>query len=104
MQKMKMGSDPNCRELCNYIDVMKYWVWWSMAMLAGAGAALAPVFAQTDARDVPQIWSGIFSAAQAERGRALVSARCASCHARNNPLTGDAFMLHWEGHDVGGLY
>jgi cytochrome c5 len=80
--------------------------WWlSAILLAVAGAGLASLRAQTDAGNgLPAIWTGIFSASQAERGKAVVSTRCTQCHGQNNPLTGDGFMLHWEGHDVGGLY
>ncbi len=52
----------------------------------------------------PQIWNGVFSAAQAERGREVVIAHCTQCHGQTRSLTGDVFMLHWEGHDLGRLY
>src|SRR5215510_6914922 len=62
------------------------------------------IVAQSDPAKAPLIWTGVFSDAQAERGKAVLSARCASCHGRNQPLSGDGFMLHWEGHDVGRLF
>jgi hypothetical protein len=66
---------------------------------------LMMVVPQARAQDaVPPIWSGVFSAAQAERGRAVVLAHCTQCHGQNRSLTGDVFMLHWEGHDLGRLF
>jgi hypothetical protein len=52
----------------------------------------------------PPIWKGVFSAAQAERGKAVVDAHCIRCHAASRPLSGDLFMLHWEGHTVARLF
>jgi len=60
-----------------------------------------PAHAQSDP---PAIWTGVFTAEQAEKGKDVVLARCASCHRANQPLSGDNFMLHWEGHDVASLY
>lgn len=52
----------------------------------------------------PQIWTGVFSPAQAERGRAIVAAHCTQCHGQNRSLSDDVFMLHWEGHDLARLF
>src|SRR5262245_57195840 len=79
--------------------------WLLAIVLAAFGATLAPILAQSGpGGTLPQIWTGVFSAAQAERGKTLVTAQCARCHGQNNPLAGDGFMLHWEGRDVAGLY
>jgi len=52
----------------------------------------------------PQIWSGVFSPDQAERGRAIVAAQCTQCHNQNRPLNDAVFMLHWEGHSLARLF
>jgi quinoprotein glucose dehydrogenase len=58
----------------------------------------------------PQIWSGIFTAAQAERGRAVVQTHCAECHhedlsgGEGPALMGPTFMLKWETHSVERLF
>jgi hypothetical protein len=57
----------------------------------------APMVAQSDPSP---IWKGVFGEAQAERGKAVVDTHCIRCHGLNRPLSGDPFMLHWEGHTV----
>jgi hypothetical protein len=54
--------------------------------------------------DPPPIWKGIYSAAQAERGKAVIAAHCITCHGDQRPLSGDPFMVHWEGHTVARLW
>jgi mono/diheme cytochrome c family protein len=52
---------------------------------------------------------GVFTAAQAERGRAVYAARCASCHGdalqgvSGPPLVGDAFVSRWQSDSLGAL-
>ena len=54
----------------------------------------------------PSVWDGVYTAAQAERGRTVYEARCSRCHGSDlrgvngSSLAGDAFMLHWEGRTV----
>ena len=50
------------------------------------------------------IWDGVFSEAQATRGKALYSENCASCHGGEltggemaPPLAGGEFMAGWDG-------
>ena len=56
------------------------------------------------------VWDGVYTAAQAERGRAVYEARCARCHATDlrgvsgSSLAGEAFMRHWEGRTVERLF
>jgi mono/diheme cytochrome c family protein len=57
----------------------------------------------------PAIWKGVFTDTQAERGKAVFHAHCASCHDPSEQgeaplLSGDVFMSNWEGHSVGRLY
>lgn len=58
----------------------------------------------------PQIWSGVFTAAQAERGRAVVQNHCSECHQEDlsggegPALAGPTFMLKWETHSVERLF
>jgi hypothetical protein len=51
----------------------------------------------------PAIWAGVFSAAQVGRGAAVVAAHCTRCHGEGRSLSGDVFMLHWEGHNLARL-
>ena len=57
----------------------------------------------------PEIWKGLFTDAQVERGRAVFQGHCATCHDPREQgeaplLSGDVFMRNWEGHTVGRLY
>jgi quinoprotein glucose dehydrogenase len=83
-----------------------------------AAAALIPfatiivlhstVHAQPPAKS---IWDGVYSEAQAMRGKALYSQECASCHGSEltggemaPPLSGGEFMAGWDGLTVGDLF
>ena len=57
------------------------------------------------------IWDGVYSQAQAERGRGLYQEQCASCHGSEltggemaPPLSGGEFMAGWDGLTVGDLF
>ena len=57
------------------------------------------------------VWDGVFSQAQAERGRGLYSEQCASCHGSEltggemaPPLVGGDFQSDWNGLTVGDLF
>jgi mono/diheme cytochrome c family protein len=78
-------------------------VW--LAMCAGA---FAPQVAAQGA--APDIWSGIYTPAQAERGKATYSTACVRCHGTDlagttaPPLTGERFMATWGGESVDRLF
>jgi quinoprotein glucose dehydrogenase len=57
------------------------------------------------------IWDGVFTDAQAARGKALYSDNCASCHGGEltggemaPPLAGGEFMAGWDGLTIGDLF
>jgi mono/diheme cytochrome c family protein len=57
------------------------------------------------------IWDGVYSEAQAARGKALYSQECASCHGGEltggemaPPLAGGEFMAGWDGLTIGDLF
>ena len=57
------------------------------------------------------IWDGVFTDAQAARGKALYSENCASCHGGEltggemaPPLAGGEFMAGWDGLTIGDLF
>ena len=57
------------------------------------------------------IWDGVFTEAQATRGKALYSENCASCHGGEltggemaPPLAGGEFMAGWDGLTIGDLF
>jgi mono/diheme cytochrome c family protein len=74
-----------------------------------AGASGAAVSAQAPAAD-PRIWQGIFTAAQAARGKDTYTSACLRCHAGDltgvtgPALTGDRFFDSWGGEPVDRLF
>jgi mono/diheme cytochrome c family protein len=56
------------------------------------------------------VWDGMYSTAQAQRGRAVYEMHCSRCHGNDlngvsgSALEGDGFMRHWEGRTVERLF
>jgi len=55
------------------------------------------------------VWNGVYTAAQAERGKQLYGRHCARCHGDDlansrNPLSGDLFAEHWESRTLADLF
>ena len=54
------------------------------------------------AQDAPPIWAGVYTSAQADRGRSVVANHCSECHhedlsgGEGPALVGPTFMLKWE--------
>jgi quinoprotein glucose dehydrogenase len=81
-------------------------------------SCLIPVLAATapshgaDAKSVAKsVWQGVYTKAQAERGRASYVAACASCHGTQlqgdtdaPDLAGNAFLRRWTDRSVGALF
>jgi len=71
----------------------------------------ASAFAQDSGNSAPAA-NRVYTSAQAERGKALFLTSCGNCHGedlkgaadRAPALAGDAFLKHWEGQSVGGLF
>ena len=68
----------------------------------------ATVHAQPPTKSV---WDGVYTDEQANRGKALYSENCASCHGSEltggemaPPLSGGEFMAGWDGLTVGDLF
>jgi mono/diheme cytochrome c family protein len=74
------------------------------ALLVGAAIA----HAQGADRSV---WTGVYTAEQAERGKALYADQCASCHGATlaggdvaPPLSGSGFLNNWNNTSAGDLF
>jgi mono/diheme cytochrome c family protein len=75
-------------------------------------AVCAGLFAQAKpAADAPpRIWQGVYTAAQAERGKSTYTSNCLRCHGGDllgvtaPPLTGEKFLASWSGEHVGRLF
>ena len=92
---------------------MRIIVWGAAAVLA----ALVVAPAGASAQQAPQtIWSGVFSAAQDQRGAAVHSAVCARCHGPNLNGAGQpdaepspaiarvGFLTKWDGMTLADLF
>lgn len=71
------------------------WAALLAAFVSSVGIALM-------AQDAPPIWAGVYTAAQADRGRSVVVNHCSECHhedlsgGEGPALVGSTFMLKWE--------
>jgi hypothetical protein len=85
------------------------------AVVALGASCLISVLAATapslSADDATSVWRGVYTKAQAERGRANYFAACASCHGTQlqgdtdaPDLAGNAFLRRWTDRSVGALF
>jgi quinoprotein glucose dehydrogenase len=84
--------------------------WFATAALSAAAilGASALTHAQTGA--MRSVWEGVYTQAQADRGKTLFSANCAKCHGETlagmdeiPPLQGPHFMADWQSETIAGL-
>jgi mono/diheme cytochrome c family protein len=79
---------------------------WAALLTAFTLTIFAPLVAQ----DPPPIWAGVYTAAQAERGRTVVENHCSECHhadlsgGEGPALMGSSFMVKWEMQSVERLF
>ena len=83
-------------------------------MKRGGAALLAAftsaIFTTLLAQDTPPIWAGVYTAAQAERGRVVTQNHCSECHhddlsgGEGPALMGPSFMVKWEMQSVERLF
>src|ERR1700722_20051981 len=77
-----------------------------------AGLCLTGAFYWTLAAQSPKsVWDGIYSDAQAQRGKTAYGKQCASCHGadlsgqgQTPPLTGEDFKANWNGQTVDDIF
>jgi mono/diheme cytochrome c family protein len=66
--------------------------------------------ASPSAQQSVSIWDGVYTAAQAERGRLVVQSHCGECHSddlrggEGPALVGSTFMVKWETHTAERLF
>jgi cytochrome c len=86
------------------------------ALVASQTAFIVDVLGQT-ASEATSIWDGVFTTAQAERGRAAYTGPCDRCHGSNldgaavdpdtlpaPPVAGPKFLRKWDGRSLAALY
>jgi mono/diheme cytochrome c family protein len=93
----------------------RFWlslVLWAVSIASGARALGEDGRQNTSSSsDTSTVWAGVYSEAQAERGRQLYLDTCSACHgqalegADEAPaLTGSTFTANWDGLSVGDLF
>lgn len=82
-----------------------------VALLICGGFVLAAVHATVGAQASRSVNEGIYTKAQADRGKTLYDEQCATCHGDNlegsgpmPPLAGKDFLALWTGKSVGELF
>jgi cytochrome c5 len=104
---------------------MRKFVLWSVSALSGAALLACVLFAEANLSPrAPQarrtVWSGVYTPAQAARGKAEFDRTCARCHGTNldgiqdanllgdfaprNPIRGKEFMERWREDTVQSLF
>ena len=83
----------------------------ALAGMLGVAAAVAPLLVTAQAPAPSKtVWDGVYTEAQAARGRAAYQQHCAECHggslegAEAVPLKGDRFNLSWKESTVDRLF
>ena len=84
----------------------------TISAVAGLVAGLAASAVVANARQVGRsVWDAVYTAEQAERGRAFYAKVCASCHGESlmgqdqSPgLVGPEFLANWSGQTVADLF
>jgi sugar lactone lactonase YvrE len=84
----------------------------SAAVVLIAGASALAVSGSLRAQETtPNVWNGVYTAAQADRGATAYNERCAVCHGGQLGGTGEApglagaeFLSNWSGLTVGDLF
>jgi mono/diheme cytochrome c family protein len=77
--------------------------------IAGAAWVMAVAVAGAQA-PTPRIWQGVYTSAQADRGKAVYETSCVRCHGADlggtsaPSLKGDRFMSTWGGENVSRLF
>ena len=87
---------------------MLRWLSISAGCLAAVMGTTSMLHAQSTARR--STWEGIYTSAQAERGKASYSSNCSRCHGEGlegrdeiAPLKDSHFMSNWEGQSLADL-
>ena len=100
------------RRRTEYSDALmtKPWTLKSAALVLGAcliGAMAVPIAQSVTSKSV---WDGVYSEAQAVRGKAVYDAQCAFCHQSDlrgqgfaTALVEDAFTTRWQDGNLGDL-
>ena len=83
------------------------WFWTATFTIAATLGASSVLHAQSASQS---IWDGVYTSAQADRGKTVYANACSRCHAETldgadevPPVKGSHFMTNWDGQSVADL-
>src|SRR5436190_14784479 len=82
----------------------------SILILVLIVSAVCSAFGQDNPNPSKNVWDGIYTSAQAERGREAFRIMCSGCHGadlsggENPPLKGSIFLGHWVEDNLSALF
>ena len=83
---------------------------WGSAALGSALLVLGGAIAHAQGTE-KTVWNGVYTADQADRGKAAYGEQCAACHGPTlggidvaPPLSGNAFLNNWNNTSAGDLF
>src|SRR6266849_10035456 len=81
-------------------------IWVGSALALGVSGQTA-----SNGGNDPKIWAGVFTVAQADRGKTAFVQHCSNCHnqdlngsVRGPTLKGERFLRNWENGSVNNLF
>lgn len=91
--------------MCRLRSTSRFGLALALGLLAGGG------FAARSQNEERNVWEGVYTAEQAQRGKSLYAETCRSCHLDNllgggqtPSLAGDGFVSNWDSLTVRDLY
>ena len=89
----------------------KHWTWQWAPLVLGAGVIGATAVPMAQSVTAKTVWDGVYSEAQAARGKGVYEAQCAFCHQSDlrgqgfaSALVEDAFTSRWQDGNLGDLF
>jgi S-disulfanyl-L-cysteine oxidoreductase SoxD len=82
-----------------------------MVLTVKIRVVIATILFTAAALEAASVWDGVYTAAQADRGKAIYGQQCASCHGATldgggaaPPLAGPDFKSNWNGQTAADLF
>lgn len=83
------------------------WIWTATFTIAATLSASSALHAQSASQS---IWDGVYTSAQADRGKTVYANACSRCHGETldgadevPPVKGPHFMTNWDGQSIADL-
>lgn len=88
-----------------FVQILAVQAWLASVVMMTSGVSALSAQAQEPAKNTGRhtVWDGVYTDAQAARGKTQYEASCSSCH-EGGPRRDEAFMRDWSGTDVDSLF